>query len=204
MKAILFDIDGVLLRHDTWFIEEFCKGYGEEAFSVMLEYCNGDEIAKCDKGYADSYSEILPFLKRIGYKGTVEEFFELKNEFESRGIDYFALNKIKQINNEKIKCFIGSNQDKRRKQFLIKALKLDEVVTESYFSCDFNYMKPEKEYWEIAHWKMEKYLGKIEPYNILFFDDRVENIHSASDYGFSVVHVKNKDDLYIRLNEIMS
>ncbi len=65
IKAILFDIDGVLLRHDTWFIEEFCKNYGEDAFSILLEYCNGEAMTKCDKGYADSYEEIWPFLQKI-------------------------------------------------------------------------------------------------------------------------------------------
>lgn len=203
-KAYLFDIDGVLVHHENWFFEYFSKSYSPDALSVLKQYCDGADIIKCDRGLADSFQLIEPYLRKIGYSGSIENFFNLKNSFESEGIDRDALNKIRELKRRGNKCFIGSNQDKRRKSYLKKVLHLDEIVNESYFSCDFGFVKPENEYWEIVHKKIDKHINQISAQNIVFFDDREDNIESARKYGFTGIKIENRTRIHKELDILLS
>ncbi len=204
MKAILLDIDGVLLHHDTWYIEDFCKDYDENALNLMIAYCDSAENKMCDKGFLDPYEVIRPYLERIGYPGTIENFFRDKNNKEKCGIDWEALGKIAKLSEKGKNCFIGSNQDFRRKSFLVEEMNIEIIFKDAYFSCDFGYAKPQREFWEISHNKMKTYIGNLEKNEVLFLDDRKENIDSAREYGFSVVHIKEKNDLHQVLDGILS
>jgi FMN phosphatase YigB (HAD superfamily) len=148
---------------------------------------------------------ILPYLRKIGYQNSVEDFFKLKNEYEIHGIDHDALQKIARINEKYNNCFVGSNQDFRRKEFLVTALNLKETMKESYFSCDFGYVKPQIQFWQSAYENIKKCLNDIKKSEIMFLDDRKENIDSAKDYGFSTILINTRNDLHIVLdNYILS
>ena len=203
-KAYLFDIDGVLLHHTKWFYEEFSKGYSASAINVLKKYCEGKDIVRCDRGEADTYEVIEPYLREIGYSGSIDAFYDMKNSFESNGIDWIALKKIKQIRELGAQCFIGSNQDHRRKEHLLKSMGLKEIVNEAYFSCDFGYVKPEREYWENVHKRIARKIEGIQAKEIVFFDDREENIESAREYGFISIAIENRDKIHKELDKILS
>jgi FMN phosphatase YigB (HAD superfamily) len=82
IKSFLFDIDGVLLRHDNWFFNDFCKDKTSSALSTICEYCFGEDIIACDRGIADSHKMILPYLRKIGYQNSVEDFFKVNHHHQ--------------------------------------------------------------------------------------------------------------------------
>ena len=203
-KALLFDIDGVLLIHKQLFIDEISKTLNDEAYTILHMF-NDEEInIKCDKGECDPLVEIKPYLQKAGWKQGVEEYLEKEYSFEERGIDYSLLSMIAEINNRKMKCFIGSNQNYHRKAFLIEKMRLNEIVEESYFSCDLGSAKPETAYWENAFSRMKEKISSLMPQEVLFFDDKRENVDSASKYGFTIKHVIERSSIEEKLVEILS
>jgi len=174
------------------------------ACDILFAFHEGDANILCDRGIDDPLIAIKPYLEKAGWKKTVNEYFHTQYEFEKAGIDFDLLGKIKIINENKTKCFIGSNQNYHRKAYLIKAMKLNETFDESYFSCDFQYIKPEKEYWENAFARIYKRIPGIKRNEIHFFDDRIENIDSANRYGFKSVHINNREEINGILEEELS
>ena len=174
------------------------------AFDTLLTFHEGDANIRCDKGIDDPLIAIKPYLEKAGWKKSVNEYFETQYEFEKAGIDFELLNKIRKINDKKTKCFIGSNQNYHRKAYLIKAMKLNDTFDESYFSCDFKYIKPENGYWEKAFDRIRKRIPGIKRNEIHFFDDRIENIASANEYGFKSICINHREEINEILEEELS
>jgi putative hydrolase of the HAD superfamily len=194
-KALLFDIDGVLLYHHNWYVEEVARGLPAGAFDILAEFHEGPANIRCDRGEADPLAEIAPFLARAGWGKGIDEYFRAQYDFEKGGIDFRLLGAIREMKGGAAKCFIGSNQNRHRKAFLMEEMRLGNTFEEAYFSCDFGYVKPERGYWDCAFRRMAGRISGLEPDEVLFLDDRIENVESSMEYGFKAIHVKGREDV---------
>jgi len=139
--------------------------------------------------------EIVPFLQRIGWKGTPKEYFIEQYEFESTYIDFGLIERIQILRKCGIKCYIASNQNYFRKAFLIRKMRLFSQFDGAFFSCDFGVTKPEKAYWERVVDQVRKYKPLIDIMDILFLDDMKENIESARSFGLKSIQIENSLDI---------
>jgi putative hydrolase of the HAD superfamily len=202
IEALLFDIDGVLIWHENWFASILSKDKYYDAENIMTEYHRGEINKDCDKGLKDPIEEIKPFLKRIKWDYEAKDYLDMKFGYESQFIDYDMLAEIKKVKRTGIKVFVGSNQNHYRKAFLKRAMNIDEIFDDSYFSCDFGYVKPEKEYWDNVQERIYGKFGEMIPSKILFLDDMQCNIDSANNYGYQTKHVKKREDLISIISKV--
>lgn len=195
LEALIFDIDGVLIWHEKWFTMTLSDQKYNDPVNIMSEYYKGEVNTECDRGAKNTITEIAPFLKRINWDFGAKDYLDMKYEFESKYIDFEMLKEIKSIRQLGLKVFIGSNQNHYRKEFLKRKMEIDTVFDEAYFSSDFGYVKPEKEFWNNMQKQIAKKFGEIKKENILFLDDMLCNVESANEYGYQTKHIKKRDDV---------
>lgn len=200
ISTLLFDIDGVIIQYEKQFTETLDDSIYKNPVDVISEFYNGQINVECDKGYKDPVKEIELFTKKIGWAGSSEEYLIHQYTFESQYIDYELLHNIKLFRKKGFKCYIASNQNNFRKAFLKKVMKAEEVFDNSFFSCDFGFVKPERKYWECIYQKLLKDNPKLEKSDILFLDDSFKNIESAADFGITAQQVDSKE----KINKVLS
>ena len=145
-KAVLFDIDGVLIHYDSYFPATLPEAKYIDTVGIINEYYSSKENEDCDRGKLNIEKEIEPYLQRIGIQLSGKEYLSLQYEFEMKMISYDLLNLIKEIRNENRKVCIASNQSKDRKKVLKEKMGLDYKFDYQFFSCDLGYIKTDNEY----------------------------------------------------------
>ena len=196
IKALLFDIDGVLIWHEKWFSTTLSPKEYYDPVAILGEYHKGEVNIACERGVADPFVEIMPYLKRMKWNFSAKDYFDRKYSFERQYIDFELLKEISQLRNRGYKIFIGSNQNRYRKEYLKKEMKIDEIFDDSYFSCDFGYVKPEEEYWANVQAKITQNFKGIEKSNILFLDDLACNVESANAFGYQTKYIRTREDVF--------
>ncbi|MBZ0202794.1 MAG: hypothetical protein K8I03_07245 [Ignavibacteria bacterium] len=121
-KVILFDIDGVLIRLPKYF-SSVLEGNGyKDAANILDEYYTGGNNNSCLIGKSDPLISIKPYLDRIGWEFTPNEYFKQQYEYESGYADHFLLQKITAMRSNGLVCMTATDQDALRSKFLLDNL----------------------------------------------------------------------------------
>ena len=94
-------------------------------------------------------------------------------------IDEDFLGRIRGLRRLGVPCYLASNQQTLRANWMSNALGYKDIFDAEYYSCDLGVGKPQIEFFE----RILSDLG-CRPENILFLDDRQENVAAASRLGF--------------------
>jgi len=202
IKAILWDIDGVIIRHIEYFDEWLKKENYNNPRNIINEFRTTGINNACDEGNLNPLDAIKPFLDRIGWKKTSEEYFKLQYEYEEKYIDIELLKKIQEIRNIGVKCFIASNQNNFRKNHLMQKLEIQKNFDGSYFSCDFNAVKNDDKFWILLKQDIKSKYKNLIFENVLFLDDMDININKAMKYGINGKIINNLKDIEDVFSEI--
>jgi FMN phosphatase YigB (HAD superfamily) len=185
MKAMLFDVDGVLIKHLSYF-SGFLESNGfPNAKNTITTFYKSYINRECDRGVLDPFEEIEPYIKEIMWDKSSKDYYDEQYRYEKQYIDQELLNCISEINRVSIPCYIATNQNQYRKQFLLEEMKISEVFTKAYFSSDMGYVKPEMEYWDYVYKDISAIDPTIKPKDIVFLDDLEDNVESSKNYGFN-------------------
>jgi FMN phosphatase YigB (HAD superfamily) len=195
IKAVLFDIDGVIIRHEKYFSHTLSTRFFLDPVEVLNEFYGSDINRDCDRGLLDPLEAIAPFLERIGWTEGSRNYLLAQYEFESRYIDTDLLGRIKRLNGSGIECYIASNQNHLRKDFLIERLGIRENFAGAFFSSELGFIKPEDGYWRRVIERVGNGEGRIGPNEMLFLDDLEANVVSARDFGIEAIQVNGIDDI---------
>jgi putative hydrolase of the HAD superfamily len=204
IKALIFDIDGVLILHKEWYPASLSNKKYNNPVAILSEFADGPLNQECDRGILDPLEAIKPFLKEMKWEYDSKDFFDKQYEFESQYIDFEVLSMIKELRQQSLEFYIGSNQNYYRKNFLIDRMKLNEIFDELFFSCDLGCIKPETEYWTSIMKQMNHNNSGINAGEVLFLDDMIENIESAKRYGMKARQIKTRDDVIEVINKFKS
>src|SRR3972149_7451745 len=111
IKAVLFDVDGVvLLPREKYFSERLADDYGVSPALVLPLFKN--EFKDCLLGKAD-LKDILKkkYLKRWGWKGSIDELLHFWWKGE-KAINKSVLSQIKRLRQKGIQCYLASDPEK--------------------------------------------------------------------------------------------
>lgn len=177
IKAVIFDADGVLIHQFTYFSERFSVEYGVSK-QKMLEFFNG-EFLECLVGKKD-LKEILPrYMKKWGWDKSVEDlliyWFETERDLDQNLIDY-----IYSLKDKGIIVMVGTNNEKHRTEYMRRDLGFGKIFHVVYGSGEIGYAKPDHKFFE--HILSDQDLAKDE---VLFWDDRLENVEAAREFGIN-------------------
>ena len=177
MKAILFDVDNVIITPPGYGANFTLESEGLSNIDVS-EFFHG-VFLECQKGEKDLKEELKPFLDKWGYKKTADEF--LKNWFDYENcINEKMVKKIQEYRKSGIICALATRQEKYRLAYIYDVMKLNGIVDKTYASCNIGYTKPQREYFEYILNDL-----KFEPEKVLFWDNELSNVKGAQELGIN-------------------
>jgi putative hydrolase of the HAD superfamily len=177
IKAIIFDVGGVLIDH-AWpgMIEHFIqtlKTDKEDLYQTMLEYIDDWQRAKisekvfwervCKKLHIDP-----PKTESLWHEGFKHAYKEKSEIF----------NLIQKLKNKGYKIGLLSNAEAPVMEFIIE--KKYQHFDVSVFSCGTNMAKPDKEIYQHVLEKLH-----VKPEEAIFIDDAEENVAGANRVGMT-------------------
>ena len=186
-KLILFDWGGIVESHltgygcyDAWNDVFLSCGYKGERINAQSFAKYRLTAIKTEKEFAKTYQEMVSDF------GLTASFIEYKKIYKEKfsKVDYYK-DVVKFEKSLKDKCYIGilsnlSIYDKDRLDKQVGLKDYDYV----FLSFKYGYRKPEIDFYK----KVQKELP-FKASDILFFDDRLDNIESARKMGWNAVQI---------------
>jgi len=186
IKCVLFDADGVVIDSEM-FSDQYQKEHNISN-EEMLPFFKGD-FMDCIVGKADLIELVKPWLPKWKWEGTVEEFLEFWFKAEHK-VDERVVNIIQRLRKKGIKCYLATNQEKYRTQYMKNHMGFEGIFDHLFSSSDIGFRKTEKEFYEFIL-KEIKNEHKIYPHEILFFDNTQENVDKAKELDIDAHFYEN-------------
>lgn len=175
IKIIAFDFVGVLVREKNIPLTEV---------EDKLERKFGPNIS--DSDYINEASNIIDKDLVIDTaKDIIDKLYEVKDN------DLFK--KIKEKNNN-IKIIIATNHISYVKEYIDKYLDINNL-DDSIISAEINRIKPNKDFYQYI---LDKY--NIEPNELLFLDDNMDNVNGAKELGINTIKVNRDTNILEEIN----
>lgn len=191
MQAILFDADGVLINAPQW-SDEYCRrsGISPTIMRPFFQWIFQD----CILGKADMKDSLSPFLREWRWTGTVEEYLHEWFDFENQP-DMRLIEAIQKLRHSGIKCYIATNQERYRLDYLRKSMWFESFFDGIFSSCEMGMKKPESSFYQYCTHSLW-----VPAHDILYFDDAGENIDSAKTLWIQSVLYRDLEDFTITLH----
>lgn len=174
IKHILFDADGVLVHGDMFsLVLEDRYGISHETTQPFYQGIFNDSLV----GKADLREIIEPYLKEWGWPKTIDEYLEEWFSYE-HVLDEEIIACIQKLRAKGIGCYVATNQEKYRAQYMIDRMGFKDSFDKLYASAHLGILKPALEYYD----RVVKDIGAKKD-EVLFWDDRMENVVAAKKFG---------------------
>lgn len=176
IKAILFDVDGIIINREMYFSERYSRDFNVPLEKILPFYKN--EFQKCLVGQADLKEELTKYLDDWEWNKPIEELLDYWFEHEST-INKEVLSAVSDLRARGIKCYLATNNEKYRVDYLRQNLGLGQHFDGIFASCDLGAKKPSEAFWQSISEKIGFDNTEVE-----VLDDEPENVESANQYGF--------------------
>jgi putative hydrolase of the HAD superfamily len=189
-KAFLFDVDGVLIRLPEYFSRILERKGFVNAVDIIDSFYRDEDAQKCLIGQMDELIAIKPYLEKINWQDTPEAYFSEQYEYEKQFLDHEILNLITAMRKKGIKAYLATDQNKGRGKYLLDDIGFRKSFDGWFISSFISYRKVHEGFWInlLGYFEING-LGKSE---LLFIDDRKENIDMAKKYGIDVFYVNTE------------
>ena len=187
-QVLLFDADGVVLRSSRLFSEQLESEYGIK--NEKLQPFFKGVFKDCALGRADLKEELAKVIADWGWQGTGEELLQY---WFSKGtsVDTEIVEYIQSLCQIGVRCFMTTNQEKYRSEYLQNFLGHSKVFERVFYSAQIGATKKQPEYFQFVY----KHLDGISKNQILLIDDDEENIEAAKIFGFETHFFTTLDGL---------
>ncbi|MBI4004533.1 HAD-IA family hydrolase [Candidatus Roizmanbacteria bacterium] len=185
IKVLLLDVDGVIVNARR-FSETLEKDYGLTEEDTLLFFKG--KFLDCLIGKADLYEELLPHLKEWGWAKSVDEFVEYWFTSEHK-IDEQLMDYVGELRKKGIKCYIVTNQEKYRTEYLLSEMNFDTLFDGIFSSAHIGFRKPREDFFLYVL----RRLKGIKRDEIVLWDNTPEHIESARQLGIHAELYKGFD-----------
>jgi HAD superfamily hydrolase (TIGR01509 family) len=188
IKCILFDADGVVINSEM-FGNKYQKDYNISNNEMLPFFIN--EFQDCLTGKKDLIQEIKPWLEKWNWNKSPEEFLSYWFKAEDK-LDKNIINSIENLRKNNIKCYLATNQDKYRLEYIKNEMNLNNTFDDIFCSCNIGFKKPDQNYYKFILASLKS--KNISSSEILFFDDCQKNIIEAEKLNIkSFLYKEYKD-----------
>jgi putative hydrolase of the HAD superfamily len=178
VSAVLFDADGVIQLAPVDLHLRLTEALGRTP--LERELCMSEIFAAeapALTGAAAFEVDLEAVLRRLDATCDVETVL---NHWRMIEAHQPILTMIRELRSTGVYCAIASNQERNRARHMSEALGYYEVFEREFYSCDLGHTKPSPRYFEeIVH------ITNFEPSQMLFIDDRLENVEAARRCGLA-------------------
>jgi len=185
IKAIIFDADGMVVITEMFSVK-YCEEYKVPYETILPFFKN--EFQPCLVGQADLKEQIKPYLEKWGWTKSVDDFLNYWFKAEHH-VDQRVIETISKLRKSEIRCYLATNQELYRTQYLRNQMGFDTVFDKVFSSAEIGYKKPQHEYFEV----IVEDLG-LSRDEVQFWDDQEKNVQLATEFGFDA-------RLYTRFDE---
>ncbi len=193
-NTLIFDLGGVVVFYDQKIAAEKLEpilNVPAKKISHILSSNTNSFINAMEKGKSPRvYLKILATelgVNKVSYK-------DFKNAWNSIFWPNKELILLLVLLKRKHNLVLLSNLGKIHKQYLSKQYHLKHLFKKRIFSCQVRTRKPEPEIFKLTLKKL-----KISENQVLFIDDKPENINGAKKLGIPSILFKNNKDLIKQL-----
>lgn len=167
IKVIAFDLVGVLVGERNNVLNEI-EDRLERLFGPNIN--DEDYITKAKEIIRDSNIELIT-------KNIINKLYRIREE-----------NLIENLRNKypNIKIIIATNHLSYVKDFINQNFDVDDVI----ISAEINKIKPNSDFYQFI---LDEY--KLNPNELLFLDDNIENVEGAKKIGINVIKVEKEMNL---------
>lgn len=187
VKTIIFDADGMVIKRGILPSEKFAKDLNVPLEKITVFFKNDFQL--CKTGKADIKEVLKKYLPLWGWKKSADDFLNYWFEYDSV-LDPQIIESIKNLRDKGIKCYLATNNEKYRVEYLADALGFKNIFDDIFSSDKIGYQKTQQEFWQ----KVYEKLGKPDKKSVLCWDDDNKNIKEEKEFGFSA-------ELYTNVNE---
>ena len=186
IKNIVFDLDGVMV--EPWgFANLLDSKYGITKDHTRKFFT--ENFPNCLTNKLDLKDALTPHLMQWGWRDTVNEFVHqwlISEDLTNENMAHL----VEQLRDSGYNCFLATNQEKYRKEFIQLNMGYEKLFDQLFFSCDLGYMKPERGFYE----SIQKSIN-MAPESIIFFDDQELYVSAAIESGWNAHVFEDYDDL---------
>ncbi|MBN1231563.1 MAG: HAD family phosphatase [Anaerolineales bacterium] len=197
IKAIIWDMGGVLVRTEDWsHREKLANSLNmtiEELSFVVFGDDDGLRAQKGEVGYDEHWTNVAAKL-RI----PKESLTTFRNEFFSG--DQVDMDLIDSINQWRLKykTALLSNAFMDLRKVLTEEYKITHAFDRIFVSAEMRLIKPDH---QIYH-QVLKEMG-CKPEESIFIDDNLDNVAAADELGMNSVHFVTPDQVLAEIQAIM-
>jgi putative hydrolase of the HAD superfamily len=179
-RALLVDADGVIQTSPPNFITALrsLPPKDEDAEDFLAEVFAAEK--PCLVGAANFPTVLSAVLQRWHVDVSLESVLSLWeniHRFEA-GLDL-----IEQTRAKGIPCFLATNQQAQRADYMRTTLGYDALFDHSYYSCELGSAKPDTAFFQSVIADL-----KLPPDQVLFIDDKEPNLAAAASCGLQTRH----------------
>jgi putative hydrolase of the HAD superfamily len=186
IKHVLLDADGVLQDLPGGWFERLRPWLGDRS-EEFIKKSWIDEIP-CLRGEADFLEHLGRHLAAYGVEVGAEELFA--SVWTSIELVPSSIDLVHRLRAAGYGVHLGTNQEQYRAAYMRGELGFDDLFDVSCYSWELGAIKTEPTYFEQA-----VALIGAEPGEIIFVDDRLDNVETARSVGLAGVHWTFTDGL---------
>ena len=179
VRHVLIDADGVLQDLPGGWFERLRPWLGDRA-EEFIEQSWVDEVP-CLRGEADFFVHLAAHLEAYGVDVGAQELFAAV--WTSIELVPSSIELVHRLRAAGYGVHLGTNQEQYRAAYMRTELGYDDLFDVSCYSWELGAVKTEAAYFERA----VAMIGAA-PAEIVFVDDRLENVETARSAGLGAVH----------------
>lgn len=197
VRLAIFDADGVVTSSKKFAVDLEKKfGIKPEALTPFFEGPFQEALI----GKADLKVIIEPYLKEWGWTGSIDSFLEFWFHSEN-AVNNLLAKKIMELREQGIKCYLATNQEKYRKDYMREEMNLKQLVNGIFSSSDLGCKKPDKQFFERLLKRLDP-KREIPTKEILFWDDSEENVAAAKAFGIQAYQYTDELAFVEKMQEV--
>jgi len=188
IKVLLLDIDGIVITTSGGMFSERLSKEHSVPMESILDFIHSD-FQLCKVGKADLREKLLERLEDWNWEGTVDELINFWFEGETI-VNEDVIKFITNLRKNGIRCYLASDNEKYRSEYILNNIGIKKYFDGVFMSYEVGYTKHEEGFFE----KVLNVLDDVNPSNIVFWDDKEENLRYAKKLGIKTHHFKNVED----------
>lgn len=175
IKVVIFDADGVLIN-GRLFSESLEENFGISTKDTREFFY--DVLPECVVGKKDLQEVLPPYLKKWGWKKSVDDFIDAWHTAE-HNVDGQLVQYIQDLRKRGIICALATNQTKQRFGYMLNEMGFKNYFDKVYASAHIGYQKPDLEFYK----RVFEDIGRVAKNEVLFWDDSPRKVAGAREFG---------------------
>ncbi|MFH1510272.1 MAG: hypothetical protein ABIF10_01165 [Candidatus Woesearchaeota archaeon] len=179
-RCVILDADGVVIDKEL-FSAQLERDYGIR-HEATQEFFSG-VFQPCLVGKQDLKRVLVPYLEKWHWKGSVNDFlaYWFRSEYS---INQKVMDLVQNQRRQGVSFYIATNQEKYRTEYMKHDMgfekSFDDIFSSAYLGCK----KDDRMFLSLMYESISR-SGRIARQDVLFWDDDIQNVEAAREFGFN-------------------